>query len=133
MSYETIVEAMNALFETLDVEGLTVLDYEPTTIEPPTLYTLFDSVEYLDQGQVKGTRYRILHRLCLRWQDNEMAEQELKPYINGVRDVIKADPHLGGALNSGLARIAEAIGGWTRIADTTYRIVDFYSSVFEKE
>lgn len=131
MSYETIVEALTTQFRT--IEGLTVLDYEPTTIEPPTLYTVFDSYRSERRGQVKGTNWRSLHRLCLRWQDNEMAERELRPYLASIRAVIDDDGHLGGALDSGLATLPEGIGGWGRIGDTTYRVIDFYSNVFEKE
>lgn len=131
MSYSTIVAGMNARFAT--ISDLTVLDYEPTTIEPPTIYTLLDSVRYNHQGQLKETTYRMLHRLCLRWQDNERAEEELFPYVNSIPQAVKNDPHLGGTLNAGLASITEAIGTFVRIGNTTYRCIDFYSSVLEKE
>lgn len=131
MSYETIVAGLTTCFET--IEGLTVLDYEPTSIEPPTLYTLFDSFQKERQGQIKSTRWRSLHRVCVHWQDNEQAEQQIRPYLASVPAAIDADPHLGEALHLGLASITEGIGGWVSIGGVIYRCIDFYSSVLEKE
>jgi hypothetical protein len=131
MSYSAVVAGMNVRFAT--ISGLTVLDYEPTTIEPPTIYTLLDSVTYDHRGQLKQTTYRMLHRLCLRWQDNERAEEELMPYVDSIPAAVKADPHLAGTLNMGLASIVEAQAVFVRIGNTTYRCLDFYSSVLVKE
>ena len=130
-SYAAIVAGINARFAT--ISGLTVLDYEPTHVEPPTIYTLLDGVAFNQQGQVKETRYRLLHRLCIRWQDNERAEQELMPYVTSIPAAVRADPRLGGAIVSGLAAIAEVQAVFVKIGAVTYRCLDFYSDVLVKE
>jgi hypothetical protein len=110
-----------------------VLDYAPTAIhDVPMIYTLLENVEYSESGQVKTQRYRIQHRLLVRWQDNEQAEIEAQPYVDSIPAAVRADPHLGGRLTSGYAQITECQAGWVTIAGVEYRSLDFISTVVEK-
>lgn len=132
MAYLDIVTGLHTRFAAAG--GITkLLAYEPTAIhEPPVLYSLLDRVTYEHAGQVKATRYRILHRLCFRWQDYEQAELELMPFVDAIPASVRADPRLGGALGRGLATISEAQGVFVKIGGATYRALDFYSDVLDK-
>ena len=132
MSYSAIVTGIHDAIEAAHPE-LTCLAYEPTHIDPPMLYSLLDRVDYSQSGQIKTKRYRILHRLCFLWQDNEQAELELMPYVDSIPAAIVADAHLGGAISKGLATIGEVIGTFVSISGTLYRCLDFYSDVLDKE
>jgi hypothetical protein len=148
VSYATVVAGLHERFAT--VNGLLanrILDYEPTSIQDfPTLYSLLDRFERggIDGrgpsvGQVVILRYRILHRLCFRWQDTKAAELEVVPYVNAVPAAVDSDPQLGGRLVSngasysgGIARIAECQAGFATIGGALCRVLDFYSDTFEK-
>lgn len=132
MSYATVLAGLTTRLET--VSGIVaVLEYAPTAVhDTPLIYSLLDNVEYSESGQVKTQRYRIQHRLLVRWQDNEQAEIEAQPYVDSIPAAVRADPHLGGALTSGYAQITECQAGWVTIAGVEYRSLDFISTVVEK-
>lgn len=133
-TYKDIIAGLHACF--VSVPGLsdaTVLDYEPQAIHrSPTLYTLLDSWRDEGQMQVAARRYRIQHRLCIKLQDNERAEQELLAFIDTIPASVRANMTLGGRLTAGRALITEAEAGYARIGDADFRIVDFYSDVLAK-
>ena len=107
--------------------------YEPTTIDPPCLYMLLDNWEHSKSGQMTVNQYRVLARICIRWQDFEQAELELDPYPALVADAIDNDRHLG-FTGSG-APYAEVTGGpavFTNIGGVTYRALDVSIEVLEK-
>lgn len=132
MSYETALAGLHECFRRVP-RIQAILDYEPTSIQAwPTLYSLFDGAEFARRGQVKSTTYRTLHRLVFLWQDNERAEEEMIPYIDLIPAVVAADPHLSGALASGLATIDSVNAVWVTIAGVQCRALDFYSTVVEK-
>lgn len=147
MSYADIVTGLHERFTAVSgLNGKPILDYEPTSIQDfPTLYTLLDEFDRgadggrAAAGQVVMMRYRILHRLCFRWQDNQQAEQELIPFVNSVPAAVDADPQLGNRLRGngagyigGMARIAECKATFVSIGGVVYRALDFYSDVYEK-
>ncbi|GAB4203609.1 MAG: hypothetical protein OHK0022_27940 [Roseiflexaceae bacterium] len=118
----------------LTVPGIVAcFGYEPAAIDqPPIIYSLLDKFERSTSAGIVTMRYRILHRLCLAWQDNEQAEEQLADFVNAIPAAIDADPQLGGRIPSGLARIADAQAVWVRIGDATYRALDCYSDVVAK-
>lgn len=132
MSYATILAGLHARLET--VAGLNaVLDYVPTAVhDPPIVYSLLQRVSITRSGQVRSTTYRILHRVVIRWQDNEQAEIEASPFVDSIPLAVEADPQLGGALISGYADISECESGFAEIGEVVYRILDFYATVVEK-
>lgn len=132
MSYATILAGLHTRLVT--VTGLNaVLDYVPTAVQdPPIVYSLLQRASITRSGQVVATTYRILHRVVIRWQDNEQAEIEASSFVNAIPAAVAADPHLGGALVSGYADISECDSGFADIGEVTYRILDFYSTVVEK-
>lgn len=132
MSYATVLAGLHARLAT--VPGLNaVLDYVPTSVhEPPALYSRLERATITRSGQLRATTYRILHRVVIRWQDNEQAEVEASPFVNSVPLAVETDPWLGGALTSGYAEISECESGFAEIGEITYRVLDFYSTVVEK-
>ena len=132
MSYQAILTGLQTQLKT--VVGIrAVLDYVPTSVQTaPLIYSVLDSAEIVRSGQVRAVRYRILHRLCVRWQDNERAEQEIIPFVNSIPDAVADDPQLGGRLTRGYAWIVEIEAAWVTISGVEYRAVDFYSEVIEK-
>ena len=132
MSYATVLAGLHARLAT--VPGLNaVLDYIPTSVhEPPILYSRLERGSITLSGQLQATTYRILHRVVIRWQDNEQAEIEANAFMASVPAAVNADPWLGGTLTSGSAYILEWDSGFAEIGEITYRVLDFYSTVVEK-
>lgn len=139
MSYEKVIDGLEACFQA--VEGIKiVLRYEPTTVQDaPLMYMLFDEAPRTQTGQVTVMPYRILCRLCFRWQDNEKAELELIPFVNRVPAAIDAAPNLPiptdpptSAIASGMARVIAIVGGFTTIGDVLYRSIDFTVEAVDK-
>lgn len=132
MSYESVIEGLDERFAT--VPGIAaILDYEPRSVHAtPLLYSLLDRAEAIHAGQVRGWRYRILHRLIVPWQESEGAELQIIPFVSSIPAAVEADPHLGDHLPNGYAEISEIDAGWVTIANTEYRCLDFYSTVIEK-
>lgn len=133
MSYATVKAGLYERLAT--VEGLKVhLKYEPTSVQDaPALYSILDSFERFQAGQVVGMRYTTLHRLWIRWQDNEQAEEEMDSYVNAIPAAIEADPMLGARIASGEgAKIARGDAEWREIGGTLYRVMNFYSETTEK-
>lgn len=135
MSYVDAIAGLKGAVETVDGLNL-VLDYEPTSFQRlPAVYLLLDSFSRSQAGQVTVMRYRVLCRLCVRWQDNEKAEWELIPFVNSIPAAIDQDPTLGGAITRGFASVAEdanAIAGFVRIGGTMYRSLDVYVDIVDK-
>ena len=124
MSYATVLAGLKLRFAT--VPGIkTILDYEPTSIQDaPLLYMLFDNAPRTQTGQMTVMPYRVLCRLCIRWQDNEYAEQELIPFVNSLPAAIDQDATLGGRITSGMARVTNIQGVFVTIGNTLYRALD---------
>ena len=72
-------------------------------------------------------------RLCLRWQDNGRAEEQLVPYVDSLAAAIRADPRLGGRIASGLAQVVEAQGTFVVIGGALLRCLDLYTETLVKE
>lgn len=135
MSYSAAIAGLKSAIETVDGLQL-VLDYEPTSIQRlPAVYLLLDSFRRSTAGQVTAMHYRVLTRLCVRWQDNEKAEQELIPFVNSIPAAIDADPTLGGAVTRGFSQVdpdAPALGGFVRIGGVMYRSLDIFVDITDK-
>lgn len=132
MSYATVIEGLKLRFAT--VPGIkTILDYEPTSAQDtPLLYMLFDEAPRTQTGQVTVMPYRILCRLCIRWQDNRYAEQELIPFVNSLPAAIDQDPTLGGKIASGMARVINVQGIFVTIGGVLYRALDVTVEAIDK-
>lgn len=134
MSYTTCRAALTEVLKGVQPRIPVILAYEPTQLQDfPTLYTLFASAERAaDSPGIIAMRYRLIARLCFRWQDNEGAELETEPYINALPAVIDANAGLGGVLNSGLAKVPTIQGVFVSIGGTVYRALDFTVDILEK-
>jgi hypothetical protein len=134
MSYATVIAGLHVRFAT--VAGIVrILDYAPTSIgDTPMLYSVLTRMDCHFDCQVRVAIYRINHRLLFRWQDNEQAEIELLPYVDSIPKAVEGvvGASLGGTLVGGMAELQECEAGWVDIAGTTYRVLDFYSTVTEK-
>jgi hypothetical protein len=134
MTYLTCLEGLEGRLKT--VVGIKLVRRgEPTSVQvAPLIYSLFDSFdeEDSDNSHLKLIRWRTLHRLCIRWQDNEVAEDELIDFLERIPDVVAQDPKLNGRLHhTGHARITAGDGGFVTIGNTIYRSCDFLSEVLE--
>lgn len=110
-----------------------ILDYEPTALHTtPTLYMILDSAERTQHGQVTAMRERIRARLCIKWQDNEFAEEELMAFINSIPAAIDADPQLGGRIPRGVAEVDELLGEYVSIGGVLYRVMNYFIDVVDK-
>lgn len=125
-------DIVNALVPVLaQVPGISVvLPYEPTALHDlPAVYLLLDTIQRQRQNFVINKTYVIMTRLCLPWQDNEMAEHELIPLVDAVADAIDLSPQLGGALTSGTAVCTSGLAGFVSIGGTLYRSLDYSVTV----
>jgi hypothetical protein len=141
VSYSDVIAGLHERFLTIpglaqyndDGELVTILDYEPTAIHvAPLIYTLLDRFERKRDGQITTMRYRILNRLVIQWQDQERAEQQLKPFVHTIPASVDTDPTLGGRITMGLAHISDAESGFAIIAGTKYRVLDCYATATTK-
>ncbi len=133
MNYTTILAGLTERFQT--VPGLAaVLDYEPQTVgSSPLLYSLFDSWEPTEANQRTKQTYRLLHRVCVAWQDNQGAEALLLPFLSSVPAAIRADRSLGGRLTTGYSTITGCVGAFVIIGGVLCRAYDFTSESFYKD
>ncbi len=132
MSYTSVLEGLHERFAT--VEGIvSILPYSPTAIhDTPTLFSMPDEGQVHRSGQVKAREYRTNHYLVFRWQDSEQATQELLPFLDSIPAAVDADPHLGGRLNGGMARVDEWEIMWLTVGSVDYIAIRFYSTVMER-
>lgn len=135
ITYADVLAGLHERIATVPgIDSKNVLSYEPTSIVAfPTVYSLLDGIEYGEAGQVRTTKYRVLHRLCLRWQHNERAEQQLIPFVDAIPAAIREDPRLGGRITNGLAVAVEARGVFIEIGGVLLRCLDTYTETLVKE
>jgi hypothetical protein len=132
MSYEAIREAIDTVL--LTIPGLTVIDYEPQSVESPTMYSLLSSVrrDYSEAGHIVRITYRTRHRLLVLWRDNEAAENSITPFVDSIPAALDADPKIGAKAQDGA--IVEIYGdtpGWITLGGVEYRCIDFISEITE--
>jgi len=134
MSYTAVVAGLVERFVTVSgLDANKVLDYEPTSIQDtPTLYMILDEATRTQNGQVTAFTYRVRARLCIKWQDNQYAEQELAAYINSIPAAIDADPQLGHRITAGMAQVVELIGEYISIGGVLYRVMNYFIEVKDK-
>jgi hypothetical protein len=95
------VAARTGLIERLrTISGLRVLTAEPMTIQStPVAFVSPDTGTYALAGQVKNADHGFAIRVCVAFQDNVIADDQLMPYIDSVPAAIRADLTLGGRAN----------------------------------
>jgi hypothetical protein len=115
------------------ISGLTVLIGAPTSVHAlPAIYTILDGITWEQYGRTLAPRYRLLHRVVVRWQDNAQAEVELAEFANSIKAAIEADHHLDGLLgDSAGVEIRNADADWIEIGGTLYRCLDIYSEILD--
>jgi hypothetical protein len=133
MSYSDVLEGLHERFALVVETDLNLIIGEPTAIhQVPALYSVLESFDRSYDGELVRVRYRTLHRLCIRWQDNLAAEEELAELVNAIPAMVEADPRLGKRLKArGDSKIVAGDAGWTTIGGTEYRSLDFHSEVWE--
>jgi hypothetical protein len=109
-----------------------VLNGFPTSPQNlPLCYIEAGSGERSQAGQLTANTYRIIATVCVSWQENALAEDQIAPFIDRVPDAIDADPTLGDAVN--LARVEAWRTDVRAIAETQCRVVDFTIWVRDKK
>lgn len=132
MSYPAIIVGLAERFRTVAALDV-VLDYSPTALHVDrALYMTLDTFGREQAGQVTAMRYRIECHICVRYQDNEGAERELADLINPVCAAVDADPRLGGAIQNGLAVVADGEAGYEQIGEVWYRTCTVFVEALEK-
>lgn len=109
------------------------LKYEPSTIQVGrAIYSILQGFDREYAGQLVIMRYRTLHRLLVRWQDNAGAEAEFDALINEICAAVDLDPQLGGRVNSGISGMTVGNAEWRDISGVLYRSCDIISETVEK-
>lgn len=123
----------------LTIEGLqAILLGEPTSIQStPLLYAGYASADQIMRSteparNLDGLTHIFGVRLVFDYQDNPQAEMQLLTLADSVPYAINLDPRLGNRLHGGIAKSTLALGGFARIADKLYRVLDFEVTVIEK-
>lgn len=82
------------------ISGLRVLTAEPTNIHnPPAAIVSLSGGTLNAAGQIKVRTWRFAVRVCVPFQDNVIAEDQLVPYADSVTNAILADLTLGTRAN----------------------------------
>lgn len=131
MSYATIKAGIITRLQTISGVNA-VLGYEPTAPDPPVMCVILQSYLRHQNGNQTYMKYRYIARLYLLWQEFQVAELALDPFVNSVGASIDADPQLGGALELGLAVVTDAKAGWVPVGGVQYRILDTFIEAGEK-
>jgi len=82
------------------IQGLRVLTAEPMTLHnTPAAIVSLSGGTLNAASQVKSRTWRFAVRVCVAFQDNVIAEDQLVPYADSVTDAILADLTLGTRAN----------------------------------
>ena len=139
MSYANIVAGLHTRF--LTVPGLAstlILEQAPTSLaDVPALWSVLESFERGQAGQLTTMTYITQHHLCLRWQNNAKAETQLNSFVNAFGIAVDADPQLTGTggINTdlgGIARVISGVADWITIGGTEYRRLLVRTRTIEK-
>lgn len=131
MSLADVLDGMDAIFQSVEGVALTLQSEPQSLADTPAIYSLVDRVTRLQDGAMVRVTYRILHRLCLLWQDPEASEAELIGLIDAIPLAVDANPTLSGVLDDDAAFIVSADTGWVKIGAVEYRTVDFVSECMQ--
>jgi hypothetical protein len=117
------------------IAGLRVLRAEPLTLHTvPAAIVSPDTGTYALSGQVKNAEHVFAVRVCVAFQDNVIADDQLVPYIDSVPAALRADMTLGGAANVLPEITWSSVGedGLFRLGEVTFRSVVFRVRVKDK-
>ena len=117
------------------IQGLRVLSYEPTTIQAtPLAFVFYAGATQAQRGQVLVSRWRFGVRVCVAFQDNLIAEDQLVAYADSIPAAINADRTLGNRANvTGIVeQSAEGPDGYYDIAGVLFRSCVFRFDVIDK-
>lgn len=117
------------------IEGLTVLEAEPWTMQaPPAAVVTLIGGGFAPGGQIRAKTWRFAVRIVVQYQDAELAEAELVPYADAVNAAIVNDLTLGGRA-SVVPRweiSSEGSDGYYTVGEITYRALVFRFDVLDK-
>lgn len=129
MSYALAIDALHDVIKA--VTGITAATIgEPSSVQVvPFIYSELEGFDSDEMNDVKQFTYRSLHRLCLSWQNQQVAEALLAGYVNTIPAAVDADSRLGGAVRN--AEIVNGSANWVTIDGTEYRSMEFHSEIIE--
>lgn len=136
VTYPAIKAAVQARLR--KVPGIVlVLPNEPRILQnSPAIYTLFAGLSREVVGQLEHITYRMTHRLCVKWVDNERAEEQLSELVDPVLQALARDPQLSGLVSAGMVRTPSAESGYLALGESltviTHRIVDYSHEILVK-
>jgi hypothetical protein len=117
------------------ITGLRVLSAEPLTLHnAPAAIVSLSGGTLNSAGQVKSRTWRFAVRVCVAFQDNVIAEDQLVPYADSVTDAVLDDLTLGGRANvvPSIEIGSEGPDGYYQIGEVTFRSVVFRFDVRDK-
>lgn len=136
VSYPEVRAAVHARLR--HVPGiLLVTPNEPRVLTiSPAIYTLFAGFTRDTVGQQEQITYRMIHRLCVKWVDNERAEEQLGDLVNPILSMLTRDPQLGGLIGGGIVRVPDGEAGYMALGENpgilSHRTLDFNQTVLTK-
>lgn len=136
VSYTEVRAAVHARLK--QVPGiLLVTPNEPRVLQiSPAIYTLFAGFRRHVEGQQEKITYRMIHRLCVKWIENERAEEQLAELVNPILRGLTYDPQLSGLIGGGLVTVADGEAGYMALGENpgilSHRTLDFNQEVLTK-
>lgn len=134
MSYVTAIAALRTRLATVSGIKVVVNGLPSSAHNLPLIFLEADNGTHRVEHQVAVNVYRVTATVCVNWQGNHLAEDELAPYINSVPVALETDPTLGGVVNGANAMEWRASGpdGYPVIADVKCRAVVWTIQVVDK-
>lgn len=127
------------------VPAILALEYEPTEVQKPLIYSLADSRDATTAGQIHVVTYRTLHSACIPYADPEGAELLALAWLDALPNSVLASReflNLGAPIEplirpadgrvGAKCDISEARLGFKTIGGALCRAIEFYSTVMIK-
>lgn len=139
MSAIAAKQGIQARLKTID--GLSVLTYEPTTVQrTPLAFVFLASATNHPRGLptsatlARRDDWRFGVRVLVAFQDNRIAEDTIAEFADSIPAALYGDPTLGGKGNllSDIDQSAEGPDGYYQIADTLFRSLVLRFTITDK-
>lgn len=140
---DLIRPGLAACFATVTPAPL-VLNYEPTSVQRPLIYSLLESRTVGSMNQIMPITYRTFHRVCVPYQDPAGAEDLTLQWLDAMPNSVWASREFAALAGvealinvadgraGGIVQMSEGTLGFVEIGGAKCRAIDFYSTVLVK-
>jgi len=138
MSYAAAIVSLKTTLAAVSGIRKVVTGY-PTSVQAwPLIYMEAAEGERVPNppnGQVIKNHYRVTATLCVPFQDNAIAEDQIAPYIDSIPLAVRTWSEIAREVAYCISWRTDvrAIGGSQGEAATTYRVVDFVIQIVQKD